>query len=200
MESNLFKRENLNSSSPINTALICFSSVLQTDFSPKKAKPPSAWFSAGVPLTPSPGPAHSTGEVIITSTNEAPLWALHTCETRGARLDGYLLVHKRVPETQARLPPPQTPVPRGRPRGPRAPQAPLHIEASLQVPRTPSSSSVSVEEEEQEVKEGVLRLLAMSVEVPGCCAHREHGRGFRRRQGNQPASEKVGGVGSTALS
>lgn len=46
----------------------------------------------------------------------------------------------------------------------------LHIEASSQVPRTPSSS-VSVGEE-QVVKEGLLRLVAMGVKVSGCCVHR----------------------------
>ena len=47
----------------------------------------------------------------------------------------------------------------------------LHIEASSQVPRTPSSS-VSVGEEEEAVKEALLRLVAMGVKVSGCCVHR----------------------------
>lgn len=58
----------------------------------------------------------------------------------------------------------------------------LQIEASSQVPRTPSSS-VSAEEEEQEVSVGFLRLAAMGVEVPGCGAHPGHGSGVNSRRG-----------------
>lgn len=75
----------------------------------------------------------------------------------------------------------------------------LHIEASSQVPRTPSSS-VSVGEE-QAVKEGLLRLAAMGVEVSGWCVHRRHvnridGR-LRKVSGREGRRE---GLGSTRLS
>ena len=72
----------------------------------------------------------------------------------------------------------------------------LHIEASSQVPRTPSSS-VSVGEE-QVVKEGLLRLAAMGVEISGWCVHRRHGNWIDGR-----LSGRIGrteGLGSTKLS
>lgn len=58
----------------------------------------------------------------------------------------------------------------------------LCIETSSQGLRT---SSWSVREEEKEVKEGDLRLVAMGVEVLGCCAHRGHGRRPRHEGTNQ---------------
>jgi len=77
-------------------------------------------------------------------------------------------------------------------------EVPLHREASSQVPRIPSSS-VSVEEDEQELKEGVLRLVPMAVEVPGCCTHRQQRNRVHRRWRDEPASQKEGRLGSTAL-
>lgn len=60
------------------------------------------------------------------------------------------------------------------------------MEASSQVPRTPSSSA-SVEEEEQKVKEGLLRLAAMGAEDPGCGAHPGHGSRVGGRRGRERA-------------
>ena len=81
--------------------------------------------------------------------------------------------------------PPGTPAPKPAPG-----RHLLHIEASSQVPRTPSSSG-SAEEEEAE-KEGLLRLAAMGVEVPGCRAHRGHGSELHKRPGKERATEKAG--------
>lgn len=90
-----------------------------------------------------------------------------------------------------------SPHPRPRPQTPeRWPLTPrrarhlLHIEASSQVPRTPSSS-VSVGEE-QAVKEGLLRLAAMGVEVSGWCVHRRHGSRIDGRLRKEWAGEKAG--------
>ena len=45
------------------------------------------------------------------------------------------------------------------------------MESSSQAPW----SSVSGEQEERELKDGLLRLAAVAVEGPGCCAQRGHG-------------------------
>ena len=49
------------------------------------------------------------------------------------------------------------------------------MESSSQAPW----SSVSGEQEERELKEGLLRLAAVAVEGPGCCAQRGHGAASR---------------------
>lgn len=77
-----------------------------------------------------------------------------------------------------------------------APRHLLQMDASSQVPRTPSSS-VSVEEEGPELKVGFLRLAAMGAEVPGCCAHPGHGSGVHSPPGSQqPPQGGREGLGS----
>lgn len=66
----------------------------------------------------------------------------------------------------------------------------MHIEASSKVQHAPLSSW-SVAEEEQVVKEGLLRLVAMGVEVARCCVWGGHGRGIDGCQMKR-AREKVG--------
>lgn len=52
-------------------------------------------------------------------------------------------------------------------------------------------------DEEHWVREGLLRLVAMGVEDPGCWKHLGHGSGVHRRYGNDRASEIAGQVPSS---
>nr|XP_044612453.1 uncharacterized protein LOC123280065 [Equus asinus] len=63
------------------------------------------------------------------------------------------------------------------------------MESSSQAPW----SSVSGEQEERELKEGLLRLAAMAVEGPGCCTQRGHGR--RGDGGARPWGEQQSEAG-----
>lgn len=74
----------------------------------------------------------------------------------------------------------------------------LHIEASSQVPQTPSLSR-SGGVEGQVVKEGVLRLVAIGVEVSKCCVHRGHGSGVDGRLGGRSEGASQGEVRREAL-
>ena len=78
------------------------------------------------------------------------------------RPDGHLSAHKPIPQGHARLPPAPRPTP---------PRYLSQMESSSQAPW----SSVSGEQEERELKDGLLRLAAVAVEGPGCCAQRGHG-------------------------
>jgi len=78
------------------------------------------------------------------------------------RPDGHLSAHKPIPQGHARLPPAPRPTP---------PRYLSQMESSSQAPW----SSVSGEQEERELKDGLLRLAAVAVHGPGCCAQRGRG-------------------------